>query len=49
MSADMSNPAADLRISTDQRSVDELDAAIGRLVRQMNAGLVSHARARARV
>jgi hypothetical protein len=32
----MSRPAADFT-STDQRSVDELDAAISRLVRQMNA------------
>ena len=33
----MSRPAVDYRTSTDDRSVDELDAAIGRLVRQMNA------------
>ena len=37
MSAVMSRPAADSYTSTDSRSVDELDAAIGRLVRQMNA------------
>ena len=37
MSAVMSRPAADFYTSTDTRSVDELDAAIGRLVRQMNA------------
>ena len=37
MSAVMSRPAADCYPSTDDRSVDELDAAIGRLVRQMNA------------
>jgi hypothetical protein len=37
MSAVMSCPAADLYTSTDDRSVDELDALIGRLVRQMNA------------
>ncbi len=37
MSAVMSRPAADLYTSTDTRSVDELDAAIGRLVSQMNA------------
>ena len=37
MSAVMSRPAADFYTSTDDRSVDELDAAIGRLVRQMNA------------
>ena len=37
MSAVMSRPAADFYTSTDERSVDELDAAIGRLVRQMNA------------
>ena len=37
MSAVMSRPAADFYTSTDPRSVDELDAAIGRLVRQMNA------------
>ena len=37
MSAVMSSPAADVRMSIDERSVDELDAAIGRLVRQMNA------------
>ena len=37
MSAVMSRPAADFSTSTDDRSVDELDAAIGRLVRQMNA------------
>jgi hypothetical protein len=36
MSAVMSRPAADLETSTDER-VDELDAAIGRLVSQMNA------------
>jgi hypothetical protein len=36
MSAVMSRPLADYT-STDLRSVDELDAAIGRLVRQMNA------------
>jgi hypothetical protein len=35
MSAVMSSPAA--YTSTDERSVEELDAAIGRLVRQMNA------------
>ena len=37
MSAVMPRPAADFYTSTDDRSVDELDAAIGRLVRQMNA------------
>ncbi|RPI62101.1 MAG: HNH endonuclease [Lysobacterales bacterium] len=37
MSAVMSRPAADFYTSTDERSVDELDAAIGRLVLQMNA------------
>ena len=37
MSAVMSSAAADFYTSTDERSVDELDAAIGRLVRQMNA------------
>ena len=37
MSAVMSRPDADFYTSTDDRSVDELDAAIGRLVRQMNA------------
>jgi hypothetical protein len=37
MSAVMSRPAADLYTSNDDRSVDELDAAIGTLVRQMNA------------
>ena len=37
MSAVMSRPAADFYTSTDDRSVDELDVAIGRLVRQMNA------------
>jgi hypothetical protein len=37
MSAVMSRPYADLYASTDDRSADELDAAIGRLVRQMNA------------
>src|SRR5688572_1742152 len=37
MSAVMSRPAADFYTSTDTRSVDELDAAIGRLVSQMNA------------
>ena len=36
MSAVLSRPADDYT-STDERSVDELDAAIGRLVRQMNA------------
>ena len=36
MSAVMSRPAAAFYTSTDDRSVDELDAAIGRLVRQMN-------------
>jgi hypothetical protein len=36
MSAVLSRPAAD-SCTTDERSVDELDAAIGRLVRQMNA------------
>ena len=34
MSAVMSRPAADFYTSTDTRSVDELDAAIGRLVRR---------------
>ncbi len=37
MSAVMSRPAADFYTSTESRSVDELDAAIGRLVGQMNA------------
>jgi hypothetical protein len=37
MSAVRSRPAPDFYTSTDPRSVDELDAAIGRLVRQMNA------------
>jgi hypothetical protein len=37
MSAVMSRPAANSYTSTDNRSVDELDAAIGRLVKQMNA------------
>ncbi len=37
MSAVMSRPAADFYNSTDERSVDELDAAIGCLVAQMNA------------
>ena len=37
MSAVMSRPAPDFYTSTDTRSVDELDVAIGRLVRQMNA------------
>jgi hypothetical protein len=37
MSAVRSCPAPDSFTSTDDRSVDELDAAIGRLVRQMNA------------
>jgi hypothetical protein len=37
MSAVMSRPASDFYTSNDTRSVDELDAAIGRLVRQMNA------------
>ncbi len=37
MSAVMSRSDADFYTSTDDRSVDELDAAIGRLVRQMNA------------
>jgi len=37
MSTVMSRPAAGFYTSTDPRSVDELDAAIGRLVRQMNA------------
>ncbi len=37
MSAVMSRPAADFYTSTDTCSVDELDVAIGRLVRQMNA------------
>ena len=37
MSAVMSRPDADFYTATDDRSVDELDAAIGRLVRQMNA------------
>jgi hypothetical protein len=37
MSAVVSRPHADFRTSTDDHSVDELDAAIGHLVRQMNA------------
>jgi hypothetical protein len=37
MSAVMSSPVPDSYPSTDERSVDELDAAIGRLARQMNA------------
>ena len=37
MSAVMSLPAADVCTSTDNDSVDELDAAIRRLVRQINA------------
>jgi hypothetical protein len=37
MSAVMSRSAADFHSSTDDCSVDELDASIGRLVRQMNA------------
>ncbi len=37
MSAVTSRPVADFYTSTDTRSVDELDAAIGRLVRQMSA------------
>jgi hypothetical protein len=37
MSAVMSRPAADFYTSTEERNVDQLDAAIGRLVRQMNA------------
>ena len=37
MSAVMSRSDADFYTSSDDRSVDELDAAIGRLVRQMNA------------
>jgi hypothetical protein len=37
MNAVMSPSAPDFYTSTDPRSVDELDAAIGRLVRQMNA------------
>jgi hypothetical protein len=37
MSAVISRPAADYSTSLDDHSVDELDAAIGRLVRQMNA------------
>jgi hypothetical protein len=37
MSAVLSRPDVDVYTSTDERSVDELDAAIGRLVRQMNA------------
>jgi len=37
MVAVMSSPAADFHASPDQRSVDELDAAISRLVRQMNS------------
>lgn len=37
MSAVMSSPAPDFHAPPDPRSVDELDAAIGRLVRQMNA------------
>jgi hypothetical protein len=36
MSAVMSRPSADYT-ATELRSIDELDAAIGRLVRQMNA------------
>src|SRR5688572_12164864 len=36
MSAVMSRPVADY-CATEPRSIDELDAAIGRLVRQMNA------------
>jgi hypothetical protein len=37
MSAVLSSSPADFHTSSDSRSVDELDAAIGRLVRQMNA------------
>src|SRR5688500_7745163 len=37
MSAVMSRSDADFDISAAERSVDELDAAIGRLVRRMNA------------
>ena len=37
MSAVMSRPDVDFYTATDDRSVDELDTAIGRLVRQMNA------------
>jgi hypothetical protein len=37
MSAVVSSPTADFHVSTDHRSVDDLDAAIGCLVRQMNA------------
>jgi hypothetical protein len=37
MSAVMTRSAADLDTSNDDRSVDELEVAIGRLVRQMNA------------
>jgi hypothetical protein len=37
MSAVLSRPVADSSTSTDEHSVEELDAAIGRLVRQMNA------------
>jgi hypothetical protein len=37
MNVVMSSPADDFYASTDGRSVDELDAAIGRLVRQVNA------------
>jgi hypothetical protein len=37
MSVAMSRTAIDFSTPTDERSVDELDAAIGRLVRQMNA------------
>jgi hypothetical protein len=37
MSAVISGVADDFRVSTHERSVDELDAAIGRLVREMNA------------
>ena len=37
MSAVTSSPAPDFHTATQHRSVDELDAAIGRLVRQMNA------------
>jgi hypothetical protein len=37
MSAVMSRPAADLSTPAGHRSVEELDAAIGRLVREMNA------------
>ena len=49
MSAVMSRPAADFYTSTETRSVDELDAAIGRLVSPDERRFVSHARARARV